>query len=37
MMVMGSHGHTGIWDLLYGQTIPGVRHGLNIPVLTVRD
>ncbi len=36
MLVMGGHGHTGIWDWLYGQTIAGVRHKLGIPVLAVR-
>jgi len=36
MLVMGGHGHTGIWDWLHGQTIAGVRHKLGIPVLAVR-
>ncbi len=36
MLVMGGHGHTGIWDWLHGQTIAGVRHKLSIPVLAVR-
>jgi manganese transport protein len=36
LVVMGGHGHRGLLDLLYGQTISGVRHGLNIPVVTVR-
>jgi manganese transport protein len=36
MLVMGGHGHTGIWDWLHGQTIAGVRHRLGIPVLAVR-
>ena len=35
-VVMGGHGHRGLLDWLYGQTITGVRHGLTIPVLTVR-
>lgn len=35
MLVIGAHGHTGVKDLLYGQTIDSVRHGLKIPVLVV--
>ena len=35
MLVIGAHGHTGVKDLLYGQTIDSVRHGLKIPVLIV--
>jgi len=35
MLVLGAHGHTGIKDLLYGQTINSVRHELKIPVLVV--
>ncbi len=36
-LVLGGHGHRGVMDLVHGQTIPGVRHGLAIPMLTVRD
>ncbi len=36
-VVLGGHGHRGLLDWLYGQTIPGVRHGLTIPMLTVRE
>jgi len=35
MLVIGAHGHSGIKDLLYGQTIGSVRHELKIPVLVV--
>jgi len=35
ILVMGAHGHTGIKDLLYGETINRVRHELKIPVLVV--
>jgi len=35
MLVMGAHRHTGIKDILYGQTVNQVRHKLNIPVLIV--
>jgi manganese transport protein len=35
LLVIGAHGHSGIKDLLYGQTIEAVRHELKIPVLVV--
>jgi manganese transport protein len=36
MLVIGAHGHSGIKDFIYGETINAVRHGLKIPVLVVR-
>lgn len=33
---VGGHGHRGLLDWRYGQTTPGVRHGLKIPLRTVR-
>ena len=36
LLVVGSHGHKGLADLLHGQTINGVRHELTIPILAVR-
>ncbi|RYY18490.1 MAG: iron/manganese transporter [Chitinophagaceae bacterium] len=36
MLVIGAHGHSGIKDFIYGETINSVRHALNIPVLVVR-
>ena len=36
ILVMGSHGHKGIKDLLFGQTANSVRHNLKIPVFMVR-
>jgi len=35
ILVMGAHGHTGLKDLVYGETINRVRHELTIPVLVV--
>lgn len=35
MLVIGAHGHSGLKDLLYGQTVGTVRHELKIPVLVV--
>mgnify|MGYP002400466939 CR=1 FL=1 len=36
LIVVGGHGHRGIADLLRGETINNVRHGLGIPILAVR-
>lgn len=35
MLVVGTHGHKGVKDLIYGQTVDSVRHALKIPVLMV--
>lgn len=35
ILVIGAHGHSGMKDLLYGQTTDNVRHELKIPVLVV--
>lgn len=35
MIVMGAHGHTGLKDFIYGETVNTVRHELRIPVLIV--
>jgi manganese transport protein len=37
LLVLGGHGHKGPWDWLHGQTIPAVRHGLEIPIFAVRE
>jgi manganese transport protein len=36
LLVVGSHGHGLLPDLLFGQTIDRVRHGLDIPMLVAR-
>lgn len=36
MLVIGAHGHTGIKDFIYGETVNAVRHELAIPVLVVK-
>jgi manganese transport protein len=36
LLVMGGHGHRALGDLLHGETIQHVRHGLDIPILAVR-
>jgi manganese transport protein len=35
MLVIGSHGHKGMKDLIFGETVNAVRHELKIPVLVV--
>lgn len=36
LVVMGSHGHKGLKDIIFGTTINAVRHGLGVPILIVR-
>ncbi len=36
MLVMGSHGHRLLSDLLWGETVDPVRHQVEIPVMVVR-
>jgi manganese transport protein len=36
LVIMGAHGHGGIKDLIFGNTINPVRHHLNVPMLIVR-
>lgn len=35
LLVIGSHGHAGIQDIVYGETIQTVRHKVKCPVLIV--
>ena len=35
MLVVGAHGHGGLKDLIFGETVDSVRHELKIPVLIV--
>jgi len=37
LLVMGAHGHKGVKDLVFGTTIESVRHGVQAPILIVRD
>jgi manganese transport protein len=37
LVIMGAHGHGGIKDLIFGNTINPVRHALDVPMLVVRD
>lgn len=35
LLVIGAHGHSGIKDVVYGETVNSVRHELKIPLLVV--
>jgi manganese transport protein len=35
LLIMASHGHRGLKDLLFGTTINGVRHRVKVPMLIV--
>lgn len=35
MLVMGAHKHSGLKDILYGETVDHVRHKISIPVLII--
>jgi manganese transport protein len=36
LLVMGSHGHRGLKDLIFGATVDAVRHRVKVPVLVVK-
>jgi manganese transport protein len=36
LVIMGAHGHGGLKDLIFGNTINPVRHNLEVPILIVR-
>ena len=36
LVIMGAHGHGGLKDLIFGNTINPVRHHLAVPMLIVR-
>jgi manganese transport protein len=35
LLITGSHGHTGLKDVVFGATVSGVRHLVTCPILTV--
>ena len=35
LLVIGQHGHTGIMDIILGETISEVRHNAKCPVMVV--
>jgi manganese transport protein len=36
LLIMGTHGHTGFKDLIFGTTVNNVRHQINIPLFLVK-
>ncbi|RAR71697.1 Nramp family divalent metal transporter [Flavobacterium aciduliphilum] len=36
MLVMGTHGHAGIKDILFGTTVDNLRHHISIPLFIVK-
>ncbi|HZG01371.1 MAG TPA: Nramp family divalent metal transporter [Chitinophagales bacterium] len=36
LMVMGTHGHRGLKDFVFGETINAIRHKIKIPLLAVK-
>ena len=37
ILVMGTHGHTGFKDLVFGTTVDKLRHKIFIPLLIVKN
>lgn len=37
ILVMGTHGHTGVKDLVFGTTVEKVRHRIKIPLFIVKN
>lgn len=37
LLVMGTHGHTGLKDLLFGTTVDKLRHAISIPLFIVKN
>jgi manganese transport protein len=37
LLILGGHGHTGLKDWIYGETVNYVRHYVNIPVLIINN
>jgi manganese transport protein len=35
MLVIGSHGHRGVGDLVHGTTVESLRHRITVPILVV--
>lgn len=37
LIAMGTHGHRGVYDLVFGSVSDAVRHDVSIPVLLIRE
>ena len=36
ILVMGTHGHTGFKDMIFGTTVDKLRHKISIPLFIVK-
>jgi manganese transport protein len=37
LIIMGTHGHSGLMDIIFGTTISAVRHAVKVPLLVVQE
>jgi manganese transport protein len=37
LLIMGTHGHTGFKDLIFGTTVDNVRHSISIPLYIIKN
>ena len=37
LLVMGTHGHKGLKDLIFGTTVDKLRHEISIPLFIVKN
>lgn len=37
LLIMGTHGHSGFKDLLFGTTVDNVRHSIEIPLYIIKN
>ena len=37
ILVMGTHGHSGFKDLIFGTTVDKLRHKISIPLLIIKN
>ena len=37
ILVMGTHGHTGFKDIIFGTTVNKLRHKISIPLFIVKN
>lgn len=36
LLIVGSHGHRGFWDFIYGETISKIHHRVKVPVFIAK-
>ncbi|HNP31818.1 MAG TPA: Nramp family divalent metal transporter [Flavobacterium sp.] len=37
LLIMGTHGHSGLKDLIFGTTVDNVRHKISIPLFIIKN